>query len=242
MESDYVNKTAKIILNVLILILISIIIFLVLRNFLLDKKLKDEINKTYNLIIMDDYNYKDVYEKIDNIVTKEGYAIVEDSAKDYLLDYFLEVLNLDETYEKANIENIISIENIKKDGKEFKNSKETLSSLKESIEDIEKEILNNLNKEKMISYINDKNLANSYIKLYESLDFMKEKNIEKRKNQIEDKVNSYLSKINKIEEVIDFLIKNNDWTIENEQVKYKDKQLSIKYNEMINSIYEEANN
>ena len=236
------NRKAKIILNILILILIGIIIFLILRNFLLDKKLKDEITETYNLIIMDDYNYKDVYEKIDNIVTKEGYAIVEDSAKDYLLDYFLEVLNLDETYEKANIENIISIENIKKDGKEFKNSKETLSSLKESIEDIEKEILNNLNKEKMISYINDKNLADSYIKLYESLDFMKDKNIEKRKNQIEDKVNSYLSKISKIEEVIDFLIKNNNWKVENEQVKYEDEQLSIEYNEMINSIYEEANN
>lgn len=236
------NKKAKVVLNILILILISIVIFLVLRNFLLDKKLKDEITETYNLIIMDDYNYKDVYEKIDNIVTKEGYAIVEDSAKDYLLDYFLEVLNLDETYEKANIENIISIENIKKDGKEFKNSKETLSSLKESIENIEEDILNNLNKERMIGYINDKNLADSYIKLYESLDFMKDKNIEKRKSQIEDKVNSYLSKINKIEEVIDFLIKNNNWKVENEQVKYEDEQLSIEYNEMINSIYEEANN
>lgn len=236
------NRKAKTVLNILILILIGIIIFLILRNFFLDKKLKDEITETYELIIMDEYNYKDIYEKIDNLVTKEGYAIVEDSAKDYLLDYFLEVLNLDEIYEKTNVENIISIENIKKDGKEFKNSKETLSNLKESIEDIEKEILNNLNKEKMMGYINDKNLANSYIKLYESLDFMKEKNIEKRKNQIEDKVNSYLSKINKIEEVIDFLIKNNDWIIENEQVKYKDKQLSIKYNEMINSIYEEANN
>lgn len=236
------NKKAKVVLNILILILIGIIIFLVLRNFLLDKKLKDEITETYNLIIMDDYNYKDVYEKIDNIVTKEGYAIVEDSAKDYLLDYFLEVLNLDETYEKANIENIISIENIKKDGKEFKNSKETLSSLKKSIENIEEDILNNLNKERMIGYINDKNLADSYIKLYESLDFMKDKNIEKRKSQIEDKVNSYLSKINKIEEVIDFLIKNNNWKVEDEQVKYEDEQLSIEYNEMINSIYEEANN
>lgn len=236
------NRKAKIILNILILILIGIIIFLILRNFFLDKKLKNEITETYNLIIMDDYNYKDVYEKIDNIVTKEGYAIVEDSAKDYLLDYFLEVLNLDETYEKANIENIISIENIKKDGKEFKNSKETLSSLKKSIENIEKKILNNLSKEKMMGYINDKNLANSYIKLYESLDFMKDKNIEKRKSQIEDKVNSYLSKISKIEEVIDFLIKNNNWKVEDEQVKYEDEQLSIEYNEMINSIYEEANN
>ena len=236
------NKKAKVVLNILILILIGIIIFLILRNFFLDKKLKNEITETYELIIMDEYNYKDIYEKIDNIVTKEGYAIVEDSAKDYLLDYFLEVLNLDETYEKANIENIISIENIKKDGKEFKNSKETLSSLKKSIENIEEDILNNLSKEKMIGYINGKNLADSYIKLYESLDFMKDKNIEKRKSQIEDKVNSYLSKISKIEEVIDFLIKNNNWKVENEQVKYEDEQLSIEYNEMINSIYEEANN
>lgn len=236
------NKKAKVVLNILILILIGIIIFLILRNFFLDKKLKNEITETYELIIMDEYNYKDIYEKIDNIVTKEGYAIVEDSAKDYLLDYFLEVLNLDETYEKANIENIISIENIKKDGKEFKNSKETLSSLKKSIENIEEDILNNLSKEKMMGYINDKNLADSYIKLYESLDFMKDKNIEKRKSQIEDKVNSYLSKISKIEEVIDFLIKNNNWKVEDEQVKYEDEQLSIEYNEMINSIYEEANN
>lgn len=235
------NRKAKIVLNILILILVGIIIFLLLRSFLLDKKLKDEINETYNLIIMDNYNYKDVYDKIDNMATKEGYGIVEDSAKEYLLDYFLEVLNLDETYQKANIENIISIENIKSDGKNFKSSKQTLSNLKQNIEDSKEEIISNLNKEKMMSYISDKNLADSYIKLYESFDFIKEKNIEKRKSQIEDKVNLYLSKINKIEEVIDFLIKNS-WTIENEQVKFKDEQLSIEYNKMVNSIYEETNN
>lgn len=235
------NRKAKIVLNILIVILIGIIIFLLLRSFLLDKKLKDEINETYNLIIMDNYNYKDVYDKIDNMATKEGYGIVEDSAKEYLLDYFLEVLNLDETYEKANIENIISIENIKSDGKNFKSSKQILSNLKQNIEDSKEEIISNLNKENMMSYISDKNLADSYIKLYESFDFIKEKNIEKRKSQIEDKVNLYLSKINKIEEVIDFLIKNS-WTIENEQVKFKEQQLSIEYNKLVNSIYEETNN
>lgn len=235
------NGKTKIVLNILIMILIGIIIFLILRNFLIDKQLKDEINETYNLIIMDNYNYKDVYEKIDNIVTKEGYAIVEDSAKDYLLDYFLEVLNLDETYEKVDIKNMISIENIKNDGKEFKTTKQTLRDLKENIENIKNEIISNLNKEKMMSYINDKNLDDSYIKLYESLDFIKDKNIEKRKAQIEDKVNLYLSKINKVEEVIDLLIKNS-WSIENEQVKFNDEKLNIEYNEMVNSIYEETNN
>ncbi len=235
------NGKTKIVLNILIMILIGIIIFLILRNFLIDKQLKDEINETYNLIIMDNYNYKDVYEKIDNIVTKEGYAIVEDSAKDYLLDYFLEVLNLDETYEKVDIKNMISIENIKNDGKEFKTTKQTLRDLKENIENIKNEIISNLSKEKMMSYINDKNLDDSYIKLYESLDFIKDKNIEKRKAQIEDKVNLYLSKINKVEEVIDLLIKNS-WSIENEQVKFNDEKLNIEYNEMVNSIYEETNN
>ena len=235
------NGKTKIVLNILIMILIGIIIFLILRNFLIDKQLKDEINETYNLIIMDNYNYKDVYEKIDNIVTKEGYAIVEDSAKDYLLDYFLEVLNLDETYEKVDIKNMISIENIKNDGKEFKTTKQTLRDLKENIENIKNEIISNLSKEKMMSYINDKNLDDSYIKLYESLDFIKDKNIEKRKAQIEDKVNLYLSKINKVEEVIDLLIKNS-WSIENEQVKFNDEKLNIEYNEIVNSIYEETNN
>ena len=225
------NKNAKIILNILILILIAIIIFLILRNFFLDYQVKKEVNDVYEMIIVDDYDYKEVYERLDNIVTKEGYAVVEDSAKDYLLDYFVEILKLDELME-YDLDSVLTNYQKTKESQEIKIS---LNNLKEEILEAKELMLANLNKEKMMTYINDKNLDDSYVKLYESLDFIKEKNIENRKEQITDKVNNYVNKIDNIFAVLDFL-NNNEWQLVDNKVIFKDATLQNEYNELMAKI------
>lgn len=225
------NKNAKIILNILILILIAIIIFLILRNFFLDYQVKKEVNDVYEMIIVDDYDYKEVYERLDNIVTKEGYAVVEDSAKDYLLDYFVEILKLDELME-YDLDSVLTNYQKTKESQEIKIS---LNNLKEEILEAKELMLANLNKEKMMTYINDKNLDDSYVKLYESLDFIKEKSIENRKEQITDKVNNYVNKINNIFAVLDFL-NNNEWQLVDNKVIFKDATLQNEYNELVAKI------
>ena len=225
------NKNAKIILNILILILIAIIIFLILRNFFLDYQVKKEVNDVYEMIIVDDYDYKEVYERLDNIVTKEGYAVVEDSAKDYLLDYFVEILKLDELME-YDLDSVLTDYQKTKESQEIKIS---LNNLKEEILEAKELMLANLNKEKMMTYINDKNLDDSYVKLYESLDFIKEKNIENRKEQITDKVNNYVNKIDNIFAVLDFL-NNNEWQLVDNKVIFKDATLQNEYNELVAKI------
>lgn len=225
------NKNAKIILNILILILIAIIIFLILRNFFLDYQVKKEVNDVYEMIIVDDYDYKEVYERLDNIVTKEGYAVVEDRAKDYLLDYFVEILKLDELME-YDLDSVLTDYQKTKESQEIKIS---LNNLKEEILEAKELMLANLNKEKMMTYINDKNLDDSYVKLYESLDFIKEKNIENRKEQITDKVNNYVNKIDNIFAVLDFL-NNNEWQLVDNKVIFKDATLQNEYNELMAKI------
>lgn len=225
------NKNAKIILNILILILIAIIIFLILRNFFLDYQVKKEVNDVYEMIIVDDYDYKEVYERLDNIVTKEGYAVVEDRAKDYLLDYFVEILKLDELME-YDLDSVLIDYQKTKESQEIKIS---LNNLKEEILEAKELMLANLNKEKMMTYINDKNLDDSYVKLYESLDFIKEKNIENRKEQITDKVNNYVNKIDNIFAVLDFL-NNNEWQLVDNKVIFKDATLQNEYNELVAKI------
>ena len=225
------NKNAKIILNILILILIAIIIFLILRNFFLDYQVKKEVNDVYEMIIVDDYDYKEVYERLDNIVTKEGYAVVEDSAKDYLLDYFVEILKLDELME-YDLDSVLTDYQKTKESQEIKIS---LNNLKEEILEAKELMLANLNKEKMMTYINDKNLDDSYVKLYESLDFIKEKSIENRREQITDKVNNYVNKINNIFAVLDFL-NNNEWQLVDNKVIFKDATLQNEYNELVAKI------
>lgn len=225
------NKNAKIILNILILILIAIIIFLILRNFFLDYQVKKEVNDVYEMIIVDDYDYKEVYERLDNIVTKEGYAVVEDRAKDYLLDYFVEILKLDELME-YDLDSVLTDYQKTKESQKIKIS---LNNLKEEILEAKELMLANLNKEKMMTYINDKNLDDSYVKLYESLDFIKEKNIENRKEQITDKVNNYVNKIDNIFAVLDFL-NNNEWQLVDNKVIFKDATLQNEYNELVAKI------
>ena len=228
------NKKVKIGINIFLVILVGIIAFLIISQFLKEHQLRNEINEVYSLIYAEQYDFDAIYTNLNKIETDEGYAVVEGCAKDYLRDLFdkildfTNILNDDETY------SILTVENFKNDGPSFKESNEYLTKTKQNILNLEAEISSYLKEETIMAYIVNENLEDSYVNLYKSFDFAKEKEINKKKETIGESVDNFVALIEKEQEVLAFLTENkNNWYINNDTINFKNEDLSAKYNEMI---------
>lgn len=228
------NKKVKIGINIFLVILVGIIAFLIISQFLKERQLRNEINEVYSLIYAEQYDFDAIYTKLNKIVTDDGYAVVEGCAKDYLRDLFdkildfTNILNDDETY------SILTVENFKNDGPSFKESNEYLTKTKQNILNLEAEISSYLKEETIMAYIVNENLEDSYVNLYKSFDFAKEKEINKKKETIGESVDNFVALVEKEQEVLAFLTENkNNWYINNNTINFKNEDLSAKYNEMI---------
>ena len=228
------NKKVKIGINIFLVILVGIIAFLIISQFLKEHQLRNEINEVYSLIYAEQYDFDAIYTKLNKIETDEGYAVVEGCAKDYLRDLFdkildfTNILNDDETY------SILTVENFKNDGPSFKESNEYLTKTKQNILNLEAEISSYLKEETIMAYIVNENLEDSYVNLYKSFDFAKEKEINKKKETIGESVDNFVALIEKEQEVLAFLTENkNNWHINNNTINFENEDLSAKYNEMI---------
>ncbi len=231
------NKKIKIGINIFLILLVGMIAFLIIRQFLVESKVKKEINELYSLIYAEQYDFDLIYGKLNKIISEEGYAIVENSAKEYLGDVFDKVLDFTNILNDEKIASILTIENFKNDGKDFKESKEYLKKTKQNILNLEAEMLGNLKEETIMAYIVDENLEDSYVNLYKSFDFAKSKELKNKRETIEKTVDDFVFRIEKEEEIIDFLVKNkNDWSIKGESINFNSEQLSDQYNEMISEI------
>ena len=234
------NKSFKIFLNIVIIAAVGLVAFLVIRNFMTDGKVQREIKEIYNLIYNSDeetYDLETIYTKLDDVVSNDGYAIVEIVAKDYLSDVFDKILELEDIINDERINNILTVTNYKEDGPNFTDTINYLDETKQKVLNLKASMLGDLEVNTIMSYIINEDLEESYIDLYGTLEFAKESNINKNKENIESAVDSFVSQIEGMENVIDFLIENkNEWEINDDMIVFDDTSLSNEYNDMISSI------
>ncbi len=227
----------KKIFYICVAILILLISFFIIRKYLIEKKLKDEINEIYNLIYMEEYDYEKIYTKINSIISNDDYAIVEECAKDYLSDLFKQILEISNIINDDKISDVLTISNFNDDGPDFKNTKDYLKTTKQKILNLEADILFYLEEKTIMAYIIDENLEDSYVNLYKSLKFAKNKEVLEKKEYIENLVDQLVNKIEQEEKVIEFLIENkNNWNISDNTINFNSSQLSDEYNKMIAEI------
>ena len=228
------NKKIKIGINVFLILLVGIIAFLIIRQFLKEHELKSEINEIYSLIYAEKYDFDAIYGKLNKIETEDGYAVVEECAKDYLRDLFDKILNFTNILNDDETYSVLIVENFKDDGPNFKKSNEYLTKTKQNILNLEAEILSFLKEETIMAYIVNENLEDSYVNLYKNFDFAREKEINKKKETIKESVDNFVDLIEKEQEILNFLAENKDnWYISNNTINFKNESLSTKYNEMI---------
>ena len=234
------NKSFKIFLNIAIIALVGLIAFLVIRNFMTDGKVQREIKEIYDLIYNSNeetYDLETIYTKLDDVVSDDGYAIVEIVAKNYLSDVFDKILELEDIINDEKMNNILTVNNYQENGPSFSDTFGYLSETKQKVLNLEASMLNDLEVNTIMSYIINEELEESYIDLYGSLEFAKEKNIKQNKENIENTIDEFVSQIEGMEKVLEFLSKNkNDWEIKDNQIVFEDASLSNEYNDMVANI------
>ena len=86
------KKKVLIIIVILAIIILGLIAYFVVSDFMQEDKLKAELNELSQLSNAENIDIDKINQKLDTIVTKDDYAIVERAFKDYLSDSLKTVL------------------------------------------------------------------------------------------------------------------------------------------------------
>lgn len=171
--------------------------------------------------------------KVNSEIKSSGkYGEVEKALKDYVREYQAVAKKASDTVNNGELLNILSIDNIKKDGPEFVESKKLLVALREQCDEVKTklpEMITNEYKEKKAT---ESGLSGKYKDLFIS-------NIQldgelQTVNKSIDKINNYFGKI---EEVLNFLTEHKDsWNTSDTNVQFTNMSLVTQYNSLISSL------
>lgn len=199
--------------------------FLVIRDATFLNTLRKEIGELTKLdITKDRYNSK--------IKSKGNYAIVEEAIKEYLDDYAVNLQDVLSVTGDNNLRKILSYDNYKKDGPEFKESLKYLTETKSEFNKKIDLLIERASEDKISGYINQKIADPYYIDLYNELmlnddmvnDFEETRTL-LQKNKV--KVNNVFDVSS---EVLNFLIAHKDsWSVEEGEIKFLTNDLYNQY-------------
>lgn len=187
-----------------------------------------------NMMNTDELDFEAIYEKTDLIVTKGDYGIIEKAIKSYIKDTALVAEKIIDAMNSEEFGTIISIENFEEDGKEFTESKEFIKTTRENLEQYKEEYGNQFDEEKIMSYINDKNLDEYYVDLYknEVLTVSQEDN-----QTVQDSIDQVIDLLDKMEDAIDYLIENkDDWNVIDGSLMFLDQDKLDEYQDILSRI------
>lgn len=228
------KKKVLIIIVILAIIILGLIAYFVVSDFMQEDKLKAELNELSQLSNSENIDIDKINQKLDTIVTKDDYAIVERAFKDYLSDSFENSLEIASILNDERITESLTPENYKNDGPEFTSTKEYLTKTIEQLEYCKNKYNEFFTDEKAMSYINDKNLDEYYVNLYKEEIVGDLSNTDKT---VENSIDEVISMLDKSEKIIDFLIENKDsWEIENDNIIFDDTDLSREYDDLISQL------
>lgn len=232
------KKKTVILIIVISLIVILFIGMLVAMGYFLIKDFKQEKNLRYELDqITNELNKEKV--DIDRIsfvlnrtITKDDYSIVEESCKQYLIDSFEKISQINKIVTEESINNILTIENYKKDGFEFKETKNYITTTVKQLEDYKQM----LTQEKVMAYIDDKGLEDYYIDFYKEIIIKNVKTLNSYKF-INKSADDLIVLLNNSKNIIDFLSNNKDnLQLDESKIIFKNEELSNQYDELLSDL------
>ena len=229
----------KILLGVGIVVLVfaGIVGYMVVSDLGQEDKLKEELNSLNELVNADNIDLDLIYERLDRTVTKGDYAKVEKSFKTYLKDSFdnsIEIVNL---LNDERITTSLTAANYVEDGPDFINTKVYLTETKTKLEECKTKYQEFLTYDKVMSYIEDKNLDSYYIDLYKNEYVGDMDNTITEDDEMVTSINEIIELLNNTEEIIDFLIANKgSWNVEVENINFDTNALAEQYDVLLNKL------
>lgn len=238
-KKEYKKNTISTIVITIILIiilaisLICISIFVDMRE---EKKLNNEIQTINEIMTNKKFDQKSFDKHINMTVSNGEYKIIEKAYKTFLRDNQKTIDKITEFFKNNNSSTLLSLENIKKDGKEFKNSINTLNEDKKTLKRLQEEY-NKLNEEKnVMSYIKGKDLSDYYVTYYKN---KIANNIEKTDSEklLNKRIKENLVLLDKSKKVLEFLAKNKDsWQTDDKSIYFYTDELTNEYNKLLEDL------
>lgn len=173
------------------------------------------------------------------IKTKGGYAVVEETMKNYINDLYTTVQNGENLIDIEEIGKIGSIENLKEDGPEFIKTKALIEETKQKISKYIADIKEKGNMEKIQTAIDNKEVGEYYKELYRQLvaENNPETTIEEAIKELEEAEKFTMEKIEQVSKIINFLSENKaSWIIQNDQLLFKDTTKLKQYNNLVTEL------
>ena len=228
------KKKILIAVAVIAILVIGVIAFFVISDLQQEAKFNDEMLALEEIMNADELDFDAIYAKTDVIVTKGDYGVVEEAIKNYIKDTSSIDEKIIDTMNSEEFGTILTIENFEKDGKEFTESKEFITTTRETLEQCKEEYEQQFSEEKMMSYINDKGLDEYYVELYKN----EIATVSEEDNQtVQESIDQVIDLLDKVEDAIDYLIENeDDWNIINGSLMFLDQDKLDEYQEILSKI------
>lgn len=171
--------------------------------------------------------------EIDKEIKSSGkYADVEKALKDYVVEYQGVASSIANQYQNEKLINILSVDNYKNDGPEFKESKKLIEDVKKQGEESKAKLAEMVTDEFKDKKADEAGLTGKYKELFKT-SIQLEGELDDVNSTI-DSVNNYLSKI---DDVFNFLQENkSNWEIKNNRVEFKSMSQVTKYNSLVTMV------
>ena len=228
------KKKILIAVAVIAILVIGVIAFFVISDLQQEAKFNDEMLALEEIMNADELDFDAIYAKTDVIVTKGDYGVVEEAIKNYIKDTSSIAEKIIDTMNSEEFGTILTIENFEKDGKEFTNSKDFITTTRENLEQYKEDYDKQYDEEKIMSYIDNKGLDEYYVDLYknEILTVSEEDN-----QTVQESIDQVIDLLDKVEDAIDYLIENeDDWNIINGSLMFLDQDKLDEYQEILSKI------
>ena len=223
-----------IIIAIILIVTIGAIVGAIIteQNNKKEKDLRNEILEINRLMTKDQIDDKKINELLDRTVSEGEYAKVEQATKKYFKDSIKCINEWSEMTKDKKIETMLTIDNYKADGPNFKKSLAYLSSYKSKLETISKTLLWFYDKEKINNYINEQNLEEDKKALLKEF-LVDEATIDDEYKLIQESVDMVNKLIDQEEKVLVFLKDNqNNWRITKNKLMFTTDKLLKQYNKL----------
>ncbi len=233
MKIKKVLKIGFVVLGILFFLLCAFITIKEFQDVRTEEKLDSEVRRVEKQMTIK--NIDNGKEKIDTgkIVSTGEYKKVEEAFKNYTGTYYKQAKNIHQNYKEIMDNDIETIEKIKQEKPDFVNSTEQLTTLKEMIEQENKNYEELLSVKTIISFM-DSNTKKYYINYYRDIiSRIKRNNLSR---SIKKELNDSLELINSKLELLDFLKNNKEWDIVDDSIKYEDEELQKEYQNYLDNI------
>ena len=227
------KKVIGAIVAVVIVILIAVAGYFFTQGMRQEKLLAEEVNKISRMdITKEDVNLP--------IKTTGDYAIVEKAIKSYLSEFGQKAKSVTTMLSDEKLGKVLSADNYKEDGPEFKSTKEFISTTKTKFNEEMERLVSMCKEETILEHIKKENLSEKYETLYKNLMFddTVKKELVEAGEQLSESSEVVNTMLDTQEEIINLLANNpSAWTINSRnQVEFKDSNLLNQYNTLVRKL------